>query len=219
MPDDSDSHDPDTTGIRQISGLQISDQPGKILLAAMVKLGENLEKAFGSASSRNDVEYERARFIHALSAFSEFLRENDAPTLYSQRLHYLAIELGDLNEGKTGRLLMQSSFGSVNAGQTTGEWIGRANAALGIAALVAAGSTRKQAAKHAERATGSNASRLLSWYDEFRKPVEKSKIKNSLARVRFTDLSELILLVDNLEVHKLANHFFKCAAKELQKQT
>jgi hypothetical protein len=25
--------------------------------------------------------------------------------------------------------------------------------------------------------------------------------------------------VDNLEVHKLADHFFKCAAKELQKQT
>jgi hypothetical protein len=219
MSDDDDRYDPDSAGTRPDSGLETSNQPGKILLAAMVKLGDSLETAFGSASSRNDVEYERARFVHALSAFSEFLRENDAPTLYSQRLHRLAIALSDLNEGKTDPLVAQSSYGSVNAGQTTAEWIGRSNAALGIAALVTTGSTRKQAATQAERATGIKTSRLLSWYDEFRKPVGKSKTTNSLARARFADLSEFIVILHGPEAQKLADHFFKRATEELQKQT
>ena len=103
MSDDDDRHDP-VFARNSTRCWARNSQPAweDSFLAAMVKLGDSLETAFSSASSRNDVEYERARLIHALTvAFSEFLRENDAPTLYSQRLHRLSIALSDdLNEAK-----------------------------------------------------------------------------------------------------------------------
>jgi hypothetical protein len=220
MPDDHDDHDgAHAGGIRPDGGLETADQRETILFTSVVKLGDELAVAFESVSARDDVEYERARYIHALRALSDFLRANGAPLHYAQRLNRLAVVLSDLNEGKTDWLVAQSSFGSVNAGATTTEWVGRANAALGMAALVAAGNTRKQAAKQAERATGIAASRLISWYDEFRKPIEKSKITNSLARALFENATGLIPQDNSLAARKLADHFFGLAAAQLQKQT
>ena len=217
MPDDHDDReDMHAGGIQPDGRLETSDQPETILRASLVKLGEELAVAFESVARRDDVEYERARYIHALSAVSSF---NNAPLNYAQRLHRLAVALSDLNEGKTDSLLAQSSFGGVNAGATTAEWVGRANAALGMAALVAAGNTRKQAAKQAEQATGIAASRLISWYDEFRKPAEKSKTSNSLARALFDNVMGLLPLQNVHAAQKLADHFFGLAAVQFQKQT
>jgi hypothetical protein len=221
MPDDHDDRDGVLAGgIRPDGGgLKTTDQPETILLASLVKLGDELAVAFESISGRDDVGYERARYIHGLRAFSDFLRANGAPLHHAQRLNRLAVVLSDLNEGKTDPLLAQSSFGSVNAGATTTEWVGRANAALGMVALVAMGNTRKQAAEQAERATGIAASRLISWYDEFRKPIEKSKTTNSLARALFENAAGLIPQGNSLAAQKMADHFFGRATAQLQKQT
>jgi hypothetical protein len=208
-------------GVRPDGRLETADQSETVvLLTSLVKLGDELAVAFESVSGRDDdVEYERARYIYALRAWSDFLRANGAPLHYAQRLNRLAVVLSDLNEGKTDPLVVQSSFGSVNAGATTTEWVGRANAALGMVALVAMGNTRKQAAEQAERATGITASRLTSWYDEFRKPIEKSKITNSLARALFENAAGLIPQGNSLAARKMADHFFGRAAAQLQKQT
>jgi len=220
MPDDHDDHDGvQPGGIRPDGGLDTADQPETILLTSLGKLGDELAVAFASCSGSDEVEYERARYIHALRALSDFLRANGAPLHYAQRLHRLAVALSDLNEGKTDSLLAQSSFGGVNAGATTAEWVGRANAALGMAALVAVGNTRRQAAERAGQATGIAASRLISWYDEFRKPVEKSKTTNSLARALFENAAGLIPQGNSLAAQKMADHFFGRAAAQLQKQT
>src|ERR1700722_536526 len=109
MPDDHDDReDMHAGGIQPDGRLETSDQPETILRASLVKLGEELAVAFESVARRDDVEYERARYIHALSAVSSF---NNAPLNYAQRLHRLAVALSDLNEGKTDSLLAQSSFG------------------------------------------------------------------------------------------------------------
>ena len=93
----------------------------KILLASMVKLADTLRDAFDSNPERADVEYERARYVHALRAVSNFLRANNAPLHYAQRLHRLAIAIADLNEGKTDRLLEPTPTGGVNPGGVTAE--------------------------------------------------------------------------------------------------
>jgi hypothetical protein len=219
MPDDHDDRQDIHAGVRADGGREISDGPEAILRGSLVKLGDELAAAFDSDTARNDVEYDRARYIHALRALSDFLRTSGAPLHYAQRLHRLATALMDLNDGKTDELLAPSSFGSVNAGATTTEWMARANAALGMATLVAVGNTRKQAAQQAERATGIAASRLISWYDEFRKPIEKSKTTNWLARALFDNALPLTSLQNVQGAQKLADHFFGLAAARLQKQT
>jgi hypothetical protein len=219
MPDDRNDREDMHAGVRADDGLEFSDRPETILRASLVKLGEELAVAFDSDSARDDVEYDRARYIHGLRAFSDFLRANGAPLRYAQLWNQLAVALMDLNDGKTDELLAPSSFGSVNAGATTAEWVGRANAALGMATLVAVGNTRRQAAQHAERATGIASSRLVSWYDEFRKPIEKSKTTNGLARALFDNALPLTSLQNAHEAQKLADHFFGLAAARLQKQT
>ena len=83
--------------------------PLNALLVSMVTLSEGLEKAFDSDSDRKDEASERARYIHALRAMSDFLRANNAPLRYAQRWNRLAVALNDLNEGKVDELLAPSS--------------------------------------------------------------------------------------------------------------
>jgi hypothetical protein len=196
-------------------------QPELILRASLVRLGEELASAFDSDLARNEVEYERARYIHALRAMSDFLRANRAPLQYRQRLNRLSVALSDLNDGKTDALLAQSSFGGVNAGDTTAEWTGRAYAALGMAALVAAGANRPKAAETAQRKIGGDVEKktYLSWYDQFRAPAEKSKTKNWLARALFDNGQSLIdPKITPAAAKKLADYFFARAATQLRKQ-
>jgi hypothetical protein len=169
------------------------------------------------------VEYERARYVHALRAVSDFLRANNAPLHYAQGLQRLAIAIADLNEGKTDRLLEPTPTGGVNPGGVTAEWLDRANVSLGMAALITGGlvASRREAALKAKRATGIEVSKLLSWYDEFRKPPNKSRIKNSLARALFDQGQQVIELVmqDVVKARALAHHFFVLAAIGFRKQS
>ena len=193
----------------------------KILLASMVKLNEKLADAFDRNPERHLVEYERARYIYALRAMSDFLRTNDAPLHFAQQLNRLAVAIYDLNEGRTDALLAPTPTGGVNPGAQTAQWLGRANVALGMAALVAGGKTRKLAAKEAKRITGIDVSKLLSWYDEFRKPVERTRIKNTLACSLFENGQQMIdvAMQDFPAARTLADHFFARAAVQLRKQS
>src|SRR5271166_373843 len=77
--------------------LAVIPMTSKILLASMVKLADGLERAFDSNAERDDwAGYERARYVHALRAMSDFLRANNAPLRYAQRLNRLAVALADL---------------------------------------------------------------------------------------------------------------------------
>jgi hypothetical protein len=193
----------------------------KILLASIVKLDEKLADAFDKNPERYSVEYQRARYISALRAMSDFLRANNAPLHFAQQLNRLAVAIYDLNEGRTDALLAPTPTGGVNPGAQTAQWLGRANVALGMAALVAGGKTRKLAAKEAKRITGIDVSKLLSWYDEFRKPVETTRIKNALARALFENAQQMIEVVmqDVPAARTLADHFFALAAVQLRKQS
>ena len=131
LPDDHD----DLEDVREPS-------PLNALRVSIVTLSEGLEKAFDSKSDCKDVEYERVRYIHALHAISDFLRANNAPLRYAQRWNRLAVALNDANDGRADPLLAPSSFGSLNAADPTVEWLARADAALGMAALVAGGASR-----------------------------------------------------------------------------
>jgi len=196
--------------------------PLNALLVSMVTLSEGLEKAFDSDSDRKDEASERARYIHALRAMSDFLRANNAPLRYAQRWNRLAVALNDLNEGKVDELLAPSSFGGLNPGDPTIEWTARADAALGMAALVAGGATRAEAARKAQRKIGGDieAKTCRSWFDQFRAPAEKSKTKNSLARALFDSGRSLIdPKISSSAAVKLADYFFERAATQLRKQT
>ena len=195
----------------------------KTMLTSLAKLHAEFEHAFTSPRKDNysKAEHERAQYIHSLKAISNFLRANNAPLHYAQRLFYLAIALNDLNEGKVDPLLEPRSTGGVNPGSVTSQCLGQANVALGMAALTAAGNTRNQAAKEAQRTIGIDVSKLLNWYDEFRKPPDKSRIKNSLARALFDSGRGMIEVViqDIPAARALADHFFARAAAHLRNQS
>jgi hypothetical protein len=196
--------------------------PMNALLVSIVALSNELEKAFDTDPARKDVEYERARYIHALRAISDFLRANNAPLRYAQRWNRLAVAFNDANRGILDDLFTPTSFGSLNAGAPTVKWAARANAALGMAALFAGGTARKVAAKTAQRKIGADieGTTYLSWLDEFRKPADRSKIKNPLARALFDSGRSLIdPEITPSAATKLADYFFRCAAAQLRKQT
>ena len=206
--------DDDTGDVREPS-------PYDTLTVSMVTLGEGLANAFDSASGRKDVEYERARYIHALNAISAFLRKNGAPLDYSRRLNRLAMALNDANEGRSDPLLAPTSHGGVNNGDLTVDWEARANAALGMAVLAARGATRREAAETARRKIRADidVTTYLSWYDQFRSPAEKSKIKNAQARALFDNGRSLIDPdISSLAARKLSDYFFKLADTHLMRQ-
>jgi hypothetical protein len=192
--------------------------PLDALTVSIVTLAGGLEEAFDSETDRQDVGYERVRYIHALDAISDFLRANRAPLRYSRRLHRLAMALNDANEGRADPLLVPTSFGGVNTGDPTVDWVARANAALGMAVLAARGAKRHEAAKTARDKIGAdiNVKTYLSWYDQFRSPAERSKIKNAQARALFDNGRSLIDPdISPSAASKLSDYFFKRANTQL----
>jgi hypothetical protein len=192
--------------------------PLDALTVSMVALAGGLEKAFDSETDRQDVGYERARYIHALNAISDFLRANNMPLHYSRRLNRLAMALNDANEGRADQLLVPTSFGGVNAGGLTVDWEARANAALGMAVLAAGGAKRGEAAKTARDRIGADIEEktYLSWYDQFRAPAGRSKIKNAQARALFDNGRSLIDPdISPSAASKLSDYFFKRANTQL----
>jgi hypothetical protein len=195
--------------------------PLDALTVSMVTLAGGLEKAFDSETDRQDVGYERLRYMHALNAISVFLRENGAPLHYSRRLHRLAMALNDANEGRADPLLVPTSFGGVNTGAPTVDWEARANAALGMAVLAARGAKRREAAETARRKIGAdiNVTTYLSWYDQFRSPAKKSKIQNAQARALFDNGRSLIDPdISPSAARKLSDYFFKLADTQLMRR-
>jgi hypothetical protein len=195
--------------------------PLDALTVSMVTLAGGLEKAFDSETDRQDVGYERLRYMHALNAISVFLRENGAPLHYSRRLHRLAMALNDANEGRADPLFVPTSFGGVNTGVPTVDWEARANAALGMAVLIAGGTRRLKAAETARNKIGAdiNVKTYLSWYDQFRSPAERSKIKNAQARALFDNGRSLIDPdISPSAAEKLSDYFFKLADTQLMRR-
>jgi hypothetical protein len=59
----------------------------------------------------------------------------------------------------------------------------------------------------------------LSWYDQFRSPAEKSKIKNAQARALFDNGRSLIDPdISSSAARKLSDYFFKLADTHLMRQ-
>jgi hypothetical protein len=73
--------------------------------------------------------------------------------------------------------------------------------------------------EEAKRITGIDLSKLLSWYDEFCKPMERTRIKN--ARALFENGQQMIEVVmqDVPAARALGDHFFALAAVQLRKQS
>jgi hypothetical protein len=177
------------------------------IIQSCTALRHELELAFDSHPERDSKEYQRARYIHALRAFANFLRSAGAPTAYRKRLFRLAIALSDLNEGKMDWLLIPTATGGVNPGVDTSLWCARANAALGVLALMRCGVPRKVAVKSARDP------KVLGWLDEFSRGPTKSKIKNTLAHAFFGSGREFIETSrsDKARLRQLAKHFLASA--------
>jgi hypothetical protein len=193
------------------------DDNVQVLLVSLFVLGNKLNEAFPEQAKNSSPEHQRAQFVCALGALSGFLRANNAPLYFAQQLFRLAIALLDLNDGKTDPLLKPTPFGKANSGKATTEWLNRANAALGVAALIAAGEHRNEAAAHGSRKTGIEKPKLVNWYDEFSKP--NPKINASLARELFNSGRHMIEAVgqDVAAKRALAEHFFSRA--QVRKQS
>ena len=181
------------------------------------RLINELDQIFSQQPEDDRPEEEREQYMRAFTAIGVFLQEHDAPRHVQRRLYRLGIALDDLNLGKADTLLQPTSFGGGNAGLDTNVWIGRANAALGMAALIAAGDNREEAATSAMRAIGIKKSQVLRWYDEFRKAGDNRLIASSHAASIFDDGQKVINAFpkDPMGHRRVATRFFKLAAERL----
>jgi len=197
--------------------------PPEKLFESLVKLVIEFEQAFPEQPQYDPPEHERVRYIHALRAMYDFLRANNAPLHFTRPLYRLAIKLSDLNDGKVDPLLTPTPTDDkkeANPGKVTTAWIGHANAALGMVALMAAGGSQTEAARSAMRIIGAEESKLVSWCDEFRKPANNRRVWSSKACVIFDSGWQWIEMAanDSAACRRLAKHFFNRAATELRKQ-
>jgi hypothetical protein len=181
------------------------------LVKALAKLGDELEQAFDSQPDRISAKDQRARYVYALRAISDFLRAAGAKLPYVNRLWRLAIALDDLNQGIVDPLLKEMATGGLRPAGDTWLWCARANVALGMCVLIESGFNRTEAAQRAARDypkisklaafdkdQGTTETKILNWYDEFRKGRAKSRIKNTLAHSIFeTPQQEIALAVQD----------------------
>ena len=180
----------------------------------LARLGDELERAFNSNPERNWLEYERARYVHALAAVAKFLDANTKSHDLSRRFYRLALALTDLNRGVVDPLLAVTPTGGINPGYDLRTWCARASVALGVHVLKVAGLTRKRAAKKAASYFREiTETQILTWYDEFRKPADKSKIQNVARDIfedgrQFVELAAQGLTAQNLNVFAQV-HFSK----------
>ena len=171
----------------------------------LAKLRDDLEHAFNSEPERNSPEEERLRYIFALTKISQFLKKVLSSKISSKRIYELAVALEDLDHGRVDPLLNPSSPST--SASPTRIWCERARVAVALHAYINAGLNRQQAAKKLaskfpelgklaafERGyhVSSTTTKILGWYDEFRKPIDKSRIKNETARYTFEQGQQLI---------------------------
>jgi hypothetical protein len=198
------------------------------LFRALATVGNELDLAFLNSPERVSPEDERARYTYALRELAKFLQS--CGSVHHSRFWRLAMALDDLNDGVTDPLLKARSIGGSKG--NTRLWCARANVALGMYVLVEAGLRRKEAAEKAakdypginkvaafERGQKSDIkTKILGWYDEFKKDRHKTKI-NSVALSLFENGQKLIdpTVHDFMasgqrdELFRLADHFFQRA--------
>jgi hypothetical protein len=176
------------------------------MIASFETLGRLLNQlalAFGTqqpATSKLDrATYDRARYVHALKGFSDFVTAIGSPQ-YQRPLFLLAQALDDLNHGAVHPLLRPVETGGTKRHNVTSIWCARADIAVGVFALTRTGMTRKDAAEKAARefpeisqlsgvkrlTPASTARKIISWCEDFAKG-ESSKIKNHLAHAYYAD--------------------------------
>ncbi len=188
-------------------------------------LKSRLAFAFDSESADQSPKYERARYIHALKAISNFLKEVGIAS-YEKRFYRLALAMDDLNRGSVDPLLEPMKTGGAKNRNVSWDWCARAHVAGGISALLKAGLTRKSAAQWAaskypemKKLAGlsrvnpsSTTTKVLSWYDDFNKG-DRSKIKNAQALVVFAAGKQEIerLPYDPDGLRKVADRMFASA--------
>jgi hypothetical protein len=198
------------------------------LIKALGTLRSELDLAFLNSPERVSPEDERARYTYALRELAKFLES--CGSIHHSRFWRLAMALDDLNDGVTDPLLKARRTGGSRG--NTWLWCARANVVLGMYVLVEAGLSRKEAAEKAakdyprinkvaafERGQKSDTkTKILGWYDEFKKDRHKTKI-NSVALSLFENGQKLIdLAVQDFmasgqrdELLRLADHFFQRA--------
>jgi hypothetical protein len=199
------------------------------LIKALAMLGSDLDLAFDCNPERVSSEDERFRYTNAVRALAMFLQA--CGDKHASRVWRLAMALDDLNDGVTDPLLKAKRTGGSRG--NTWRWCARANVALGIYVLVEASLlSRKEAAEKAakdypginkvaafERGIKSDTkTKILGWYDEFKKDRHKTKI-NSVAVSLFEEGRKLIdpAVQDFMAggqrdaLFRLADHFFRRA--------
>jgi hypothetical protein len=198
------------------------------LIKALAMLGSHLDLAFNSNPERLSSEDERSRYIYAFRALSIFLQACGG--VHARRFWRLGMAFDDLNYGVTDPVLKVRRTGGSKG--NTWLWCARANVALGMCVLVEAGLSRKEAAERAakdypginkvaafERGKKSDTkTKILGWYDQFKKDRHKTKI-NSVALSLFENGLTLIDFVvqdfmasgQGHELLRLADHFFRRA--------
>jgi hypothetical protein len=195
----------------------------------IVDLKEKMARAFETTGERS-WKYERARYVHALKAFSTFLGQVEAPS-YRVHLYRLALALDDLNHGAVDPLLRPVETGGTKKHNTSWAWCARAHISVGIFALLKAGLTRAAAAEYAARGfpeikelaglnrriPSSTETKVLSWFDDFSKGG-RSKIKNQQALAIFASGQQEIekLPPDAKELHSIANRSFASAVRSVR---
>jgi hypothetical protein len=202
------------------------------LIEALAKLGAELELAFDGNPNRTSIEDERFRYVYALRAISDFLRAAGAKPPHVSRLWRLAMAIADLNDSIVDPLLKERPTGGNRPPDSTRLWCARANVALGICVLVESRFfSRTEAAKRAahdypkiselaafNKDQSTTETKILSWYDEFRKGRDKSRIKNTVAHSIFERPQQEIALAvqdftagpdqSNANLFAFADYFF-----------
>ena len=198
------------------------------LIKALAMLGSDLDLAFNSSPERLSSEDERSRYIYAFRALSIFLRACGG--VHARRFWRLVMAFDDLNYGVTDPLLKVRRTGGSKG--NTWLWCARANVALGMYVLVEAGLSRKEAAERAakdypginkvaafERGKKSDTkTKILGWYDQFKKDRHKTKInsvalslfENGLTLIDFA-VQDFMASGQGDELFRLADHFFRRA--------
>jgi hypothetical protein len=158
------------------------------------RLRDELEHAFNTEPERTSPEEERKRYIWALTRISQFLKKTLGAKTSAKRIYELAAAFDDLDDGRVDPLLKPSDLPT--SASATRIWCDRAKIAVVIDAYIVAGLKRDQAAKRVadnvpeldklaaferRRDPSSTTTKALNWYDEFKKPRDKSRIKNKAA--------------------------------------
>jgi hypothetical protein len=168
-------------------------------MKSLVKMLKGVEAAFGTDLQPNlSYQEKREQYVMALISIATFFKEIDCP-LHNSLFWELASAIGDRNTGVQYHPLLDADIPAVTRSDSSPTWRARAQAALALEALIAAGdSPAEAAAKIVSKNSGLKAlagaksesltNTLLNWRKEFR----QNRVKNFEAAELFQAGQELI---------------------------